>query len=341
MLRSASFSRVEIIKWVNDVLTLDFKTLEEMKTGSAACQVLDYLHPGDINLAQVNWAAVTEYDFLKNFKLFSFVLAKRGIKKEFNYDKLAKGIGVYEFLKWLFEYAERVNPNREYDGKERREAAIRNFAGNHPLRAKDIARAREKELSRQHTPEDSPKVLRMRVQARYVPVNLCFCLVTIMLSLAKTREELSGLMSRRKSRAELEDKGILGRLDEIARELSIPSGRDGQAKAQNDANRVESSVISPQRNEEIETLRKGIESRLKSEYEGRIVHLEEMLKKKEQETVDSSQRCQALQDRIQNLINEVESLKRIAGDNMEEKLRLQRENTSLNEEIRMLKDFKK
>jgi len=325
MLRSASFSRVEIIKWVNDVLTLDFKTLEEMKTGSAACQVLDYLHPGDINLAQVNWAAVTEYDFLKNFKLFSFVLAKRGIKKEFNYDKLAKGIGVYEFLKWLFEYAERVNPNREYDGKERREAAIRNFAGNHPLRAKDIARAREKELSRQHTPEDSPKVLRMRVQA----------------SLAKTREELSGLMSRRKSRAELEDKGILGRLDEIARELSIPSGRDGQAKAQNDANRVESSVISPQRNEEIETLRKGIESRLKSEYEGRIVHLEDMLKKKEQETVDSSQRCQALQDRIQNLINEVESLKRIAGDNMEEKLRLQRENTSLNEEIRMLKDFKK
>jgi RP/EB family microtubule-associated protein len=54
-------SRTEILKWINQVLTLDLTVIEQFATGVVYCQLLDAVCPGIVPLHKLSWKAKTEY----------------------------------------------------------------------------------------------------------------------------------------------------------------------------------------------------------------------------------------------------------------------------------------
>eukprot|EP00002_Diphylleia_rotans_P030891 TRINITY_DN6395_c0_g2_i1.p1 TRINITY_DN6395_c0_g2~~TRINITY_DN6395_c0_g2_i1.p1 ORF type:complete len:203 (+),score=50.12 TRINITY_DN6395_c0_g2_i1:74-682(+) len=127
MMEGAYFvSRTELIAWLNTTLKLNYSKVEQVCTGAAYCQLMDYLHPGAVPLSKVNFNAKLEYEYIKNFKVLQLVFNKLGLEKHIEVDKLVKGKyqDNLEFLQWFKAYFDRTNTNpAEYDAVARRSAA--------------------------------------------------------------------------------------------------------------------------------------------------------------------------------------------------------------------------
>jgi len=76
-------SRGELLKWLNDFLSLDppYTKLEQVCSGSAFCQITDALYPGKVPLHRVNFNAKHEVEFIKNFKVLQETFDRLGVAK--------------------------------------------------------------------------------------------------------------------------------------------------------------------------------------------------------------------------------------------------------------------
>eukprot|EP01052_Picozoa_sp_SAG31_P009147 SAG31_NODE_476_length_15154_cov_24.796878_1_plen_367_part_10 len=59
----------ELITWINKLLQLEYRDLDDFVSGTAHCQVIDMLHPGILPIWKVNFSAQMEHECVANYKL--------------------------------------------------------------------------------------------------------------------------------------------------------------------------------------------------------------------------------------------------------------------------------
>ncbi len=127
MMQGAYFvGRVELLKWINDFLQLNYKKVEDVSNGAAFCQLMDYIYPNKIPLHRVNFDAKLEWESEKNWKILQGAFEKLKIDKVIMVDRLIKGRyqDNLEFFQWMRAFFDRMAPpGGEYDAVYRRESA--------------------------------------------------------------------------------------------------------------------------------------------------------------------------------------------------------------------------
>lgn len=129
MMDSAYFvGRAELLQWINSTLQLSVNKIEETANGSVACQLMDVIHPNQINMAKVNFAAKSEYEMVNNYKILQSVFSKLNIAKHIEVGKLVKArpLDNLEFMQWMKAYFDTVAAGRDvadYDATTRRAGA--------------------------------------------------------------------------------------------------------------------------------------------------------------------------------------------------------------------------
>ena len=73
--------RRAILDWLNKTFETNMSKIEETASGAVACQLLDAIYPGDVNMARVRWDAKSPHEFIDNYKVIQAVFEKKGIDK--------------------------------------------------------------------------------------------------------------------------------------------------------------------------------------------------------------------------------------------------------------------
>ncbi len=159
----------ELLQWVNNTfkvillfIQLNISKIEEACTGAIYCQIIDAIHPGEINMNKINWKAKLEHEFLNNFKLLQQVFNKCNINKNIDVERLIKGRYQenLEFLQFLKRYFDLNFKNKEYDAISKRKGVeLVNPFNNQPGKSKD-SKAPKKEFGGSqisNKPTDSKK----------------------------------------------------------------------------------------------------------------------------------------------------------------------------------------
>lgn len=82
MMEGAFFvPKADLLAWVNGLLGLDLKQIEQLGTGAVYCQLLDVMYPGRVAMARVNWRAKNEWEFIGNYKVLQQAFAKCKVQK--------------------------------------------------------------------------------------------------------------------------------------------------------------------------------------------------------------------------------------------------------------------
>jgi hypothetical protein len=128
----------ELVKWVNDLLDADERTLDDLKNGVSLVQIVHSLDPDAVDLSRVDFQATNEYYYQRNLKVLQGALAKSKVMLDFNLAAVAQGekrndlYGLVSYLKLHYDtYRTRINsPSAvKYDAKlERRRAQERRNA---------------------------------------------------------------------------------------------------------------------------------------------------------------------------------------------------------------------
>ncbi|CAO3703446.1 unnamed protein product [Rhizopus stolonifer] len=115
-------SRMELLAWLNTLLELDYKKIEDAGTGAAYCQVMDSIF-GDVPLGKVKFDTKHEYEYVANYKILQSVFDKHKIDKIIPVDRLlkCKFQDNLEFIQWIKKYWDQCFSGDHYDAFERRE----------------------------------------------------------------------------------------------------------------------------------------------------------------------------------------------------------------------------
>ena len=121
MSRNIGESRSELLAWLNELLHLNYKKIEECGTGAAYCQILDSIY-GDIPMQRVKFNTTSEYEYHTNYKILQSCFRKHGIEKPVNVERLVKCRfqDNLEFLQWLKKYWAQTKDSSPYDAEARR-----------------------------------------------------------------------------------------------------------------------------------------------------------------------------------------------------------------------------
>ncbi|KAJ3394830.1 hypothetical protein HDU92_006496 [Lobulomyces angularis] len=114
-------SKAELISWVNTLLKLDYKKIEELGTGAAYCQIIDSIY-GNVAMNKVKFKCYMEHDFLFNYKILQSSFNANNIEKEIFIEQLAKcrQNENYQLLSWLKKYWDTHYGGTQYDPEGRR-----------------------------------------------------------------------------------------------------------------------------------------------------------------------------------------------------------------------------
>ena len=95
--------RKELLDCFNDLLALNLAKIEQTASGAVACQITEYIYPGSIPMAKVNWEAKSEYEFVQNYKLLQAAFKIHNVQRYVDVPKLikAKYQDNLEFCQWL------------------------------------------------------------------------------------------------------------------------------------------------------------------------------------------------------------------------------------------------
>lgn len=107
LMDSAYFvSKNELLKWINETLSLNISFIEDLGSGSIYCQLIDSYYRHVVPMNKVNWKAKFEYEFIGNLKIFQKALEKIGGTRKFDVNKLAKAKyqDNLETIQWLKRY---------------------------------------------------------------------------------------------------------------------------------------------------------------------------------------------------------------------------------------------
>ncbi|CCF59310.1 hypothetical protein KAFR_0G02790 [Kazachstania africana CBS 2517] len=114
-------SRTDLLNWLNELLRLNYKKVEECGTGAAYCQILDSIY-GDIPMHRVKFDATAEYEFYTNYKILQSCFARHHIEKTVNVERLVKCRfqDNLEFLQWIKKHWVQNKDSSDYDAESRR-----------------------------------------------------------------------------------------------------------------------------------------------------------------------------------------------------------------------------
>lgn len=114
---SDNLSRHDLLAWINDTLKTNLVKVEELCTGSAYCQFMDMLFPGNISLRKCKLDAKLEHQYITNFKELQNCMKKIRIEKVIPVEKLVKGRfqDNFEFVQWFKKFFDANYDGREYD----------------------------------------------------------------------------------------------------------------------------------------------------------------------------------------------------------------------------------
>uniref|UniRef100_A0A2P2IAW0 Microtubule-associated protein RP/EB family member 1C n=1 Tax=Hirondellea gigas TaxID=1518452 RepID=A0A2P2IAW0_9CRUS len=127
MMNEAYFvGRQQLITWVNDLLDLNIKKVEECASGAIYCQIVDCVcGPGKVAMKRIDFDLHYEHEYVKNYKVLQDAFTKIGLEKLVPVDRLTKARHQdnLEFLQWMFQWYQRslgTDEVVEYDGLRRR-----------------------------------------------------------------------------------------------------------------------------------------------------------------------------------------------------------------------------
>lgn len=112
-----SWSRHDYLAWVNDMLKLDYKKVEQMCTGAAYCQMMDILFPGTVRMKNVKFDSKLPHEWINNFKIFNASLKAVKLDKDIHVERLVKGKfqDNFEFLQWFKAFFDVNLPEEDLD----------------------------------------------------------------------------------------------------------------------------------------------------------------------------------------------------------------------------------
>lgn len=118
-------SRTELLNWLNDLLQLNYRKIEECGTGAAYCQIMDSIY-GDLPMHRVKFNATAEYEFQTNYKVLQSCFTKHHIEKTVYVEKLirCRFQDNLEFLQWLKKYWVQNKDDSPYDAESRRKYRV-------------------------------------------------------------------------------------------------------------------------------------------------------------------------------------------------------------------------
>ena len=80
-MKGRNLGRLELLAWLNDLVEADYPKVEFCSDGIGFCQVLDALHPGQVQLQRLNLNARNKDECAKNIKVFDDVVTKLKVQK--------------------------------------------------------------------------------------------------------------------------------------------------------------------------------------------------------------------------------------------------------------------
>lgn len=116
--------RKELLGWLNTLLEINYKKVEQISNGAAMCQVMDTMYPNKNALSKVNFNATMDFEVLNNFKILQSEFKRVGIEKVVDIERLKQGRfqDNLEFFQWMKRYYD-INPHSDattYKARERR-----------------------------------------------------------------------------------------------------------------------------------------------------------------------------------------------------------------------------
>lgn len=148
-------SRTDLLNWLNGLLNLNYKKVEECGTGAAYCQILDSIYV-DVPMHRVKFNATAEYEFHTNYKILQSCFARHGVEKTVYVERLVKCRfqDNLEFLQWIKKFWMQNKDSTPYDADARRKhrqvsggangSGSRNASGGTPMSAGSISIAKRK-----------------------------------------------------------------------------------------------------------------------------------------------------------------------------------------------------
>ncbi|CAI5733250.1 unnamed protein product [Peronospora destructor] len=115
--------RKEILDWINNLCGISLSKVEETCTGAVACQILDAMYPGKVQMSKVDWSANKDYEYIQNYKVLQKAFVQLKIDKHVEVDRLVRGKyqDNLEFMQWFKAFFERNASGQPYDPVAQRE----------------------------------------------------------------------------------------------------------------------------------------------------------------------------------------------------------------------------
>ncbi|GMF12689.1 unnamed protein product [Phytophthora lilii] len=115
--------RKEILDWINNLCAINLSKVEQTCTGAVACQILDAMYPGKVQMSKVDWAANKDYEYIQNYKVLQKAFMQLKIDKHVEVDRLVRGKyqDNLEFMQWFKAFYERNASGQPYDPVAQRE----------------------------------------------------------------------------------------------------------------------------------------------------------------------------------------------------------------------------
>uniref|UniRef100_A0A7N8WIR9 DNA (cytosine-5-)-methyltransferase n=1 Tax=Mastacembelus armatus TaxID=205130 RepID=A0A7N8WIR9_9TELE len=112
----------ELLAWLNETLQTDFTKVEQVCTGAAYCQLMDWLFPGSLDLSRVQFQSNNIVDFIHNYSLLQAAFHKVGVVQYIPTDELIKRncVAALKFLQWFKQFFDKHNNGKEYHAMEAR-----------------------------------------------------------------------------------------------------------------------------------------------------------------------------------------------------------------------------
>ncbi|KAG1685592.1 hypothetical protein DVH05_007891 [Phytophthora capsici] len=115
--------RKEILDWINGLCAINLAKVEQTCTGAVACQILDAMYPGKVQMSKVDWSANKDYEYIQNYKVLQKAFMQLKIDKHVEVDRLVRGKyqDNLEFMQWFKAFYERNASGQPYDPLAQRE----------------------------------------------------------------------------------------------------------------------------------------------------------------------------------------------------------------------------
>ncbi|XP_029361483.1 uncharacterized protein LOC115045764 [Echeneis naucrates] len=116
------YNRYELLAWLNDTLQTGFTKVEQLCTGAAYCQLMDWLFPGSLDLSRVRFQSNGMVDIIHNYSLLQAAFRTVEVDRHIPIQALMKRnpVASLTFLQWFKKFFDANTNGREYHALEAR-----------------------------------------------------------------------------------------------------------------------------------------------------------------------------------------------------------------------------